>query len=74
MRITKIDKVSRETTLGVKDTNKRRDTIRETNTTSTDTTITKTGTGLITREDQINTNITETNIKHRSFSNSQTKT
>ena len=37
-------------------------------------TITKTETGLITREDEINTNITETNIKHRSFSNSQTKT
>ena len=42
--------------------------IRETNTTGTDMTITKTETGLITREDQINTNIIETNIRHRSFS------
>ena len=73
-RTTKIDKVSTETTLEVRDTNKRRDTIRETNTTSTDTTITKTETGLITEEDQTNTNTIEINIKHRSFSNSQTKT
>ena len=73
-RTTKIDKVSREITLGVRDTNKRRDMIRETNTTSSDTTITKSETGLITREDEINTNTIETNIKHRSFSNSQTKT
>ena len=73
-RTTKIDKVSTETTLGVRDTNKRRDTIRETNTTSTDTTITKTETGLITEEDQTNINTIETNIKHKSFSNSQTKT
>ena len=48
--------------------------IATTNTTSTDTTITKAETGLITGEDQINTNTIETNIKHRSFSNSQTKT
>ena len=74
MRTTKIDKVSTETTLGVRDTNKQRDTTRETNTTSTDTTITKTETGLITEEDQTNTNIIKINIKHRSFSNSQTKT
>ena len=72
-RTTKIDKVSTETTLGVRDTNKRQDTIRETNTTSTDMTITKTETGLITEEDQTNTNTIETNIKHRSFLNSQTK-
>ena len=52
MRTTKTGKVSTETTLGVRDTNKRRDTIRETNTTNTDTTITKTETGLITEEDQ----------------------
>ena len=74
VRTTKIDKVSTETTLGVRDIIKRRDTIRETNTTSTDTTITKTETGLITGEDQTNTNTIETNIKQRSFSNSQTKT
>ena len=73
-RTTKIDKVSTETTLGVRDTNKHRDTIRETNTTSTDTTITKTEAGLITEEDQTNTNTIGINIKHRSFSNSQTKT
>ena len=54
MRTTKIDKVSTETTLEVRDTNKCRDTIRETNTTSTDMTITKTETGLITEEDQTN--------------------
>ena len=74
MRTTKIDKVSTETTLEVRDTNKRRDTIRETNTTNTDTTITKTETGLITEEDQTNTNTIKVNIKHRSFSNSQIKT
>ena len=73
-RTTKIDKVSTETTLEVRDTNKCRDKIRETNTTSTDTTITKTETGLITEEDQTNTNTIGINIKHRSFSNSQTKT
>ena len=73
-RTTKIDKVSTETTLEVRDTNKHRDTIRETNTTSTDMTITKIETGLITEEDQTNTNTIGINIKHRSFSNSQTKT
>ena len=64
MRTTKIGKVSTETTLEVRVTNRRRDTIRETNTTSTDTTITKTETGLITEEDQTNTNTIKINIKH----------
>ena len=73
-RITKIDKVSTGTTTEIKDTNKHRDTIRETNITSKDTTITRTETGLITEEDQTNTNTIGINIKHRSFSNSQTKT
>ena len=74
VRTTKIDKVSTETTIEIKDTNKHRDTIRETNITSTGTTITKTETGLITGEDQTNTNTIRINIKHRSFSNSQIKT
>ena len=74
METTKIDKDSTGTTLEIRDTNKHRDTIRETNITSTDMTITKTETGLITEEDQINTNTIGINIKHRSFSNSQTKT
>ena len=73
-RTTKLDKVSTETTIEIKDTIKHRDTIRETNSTSTDTTITKTETGLITKEDQTNTNTIGINIKHISFSNSQTKT
>ena len=70
---TKIDKDSTGTTLEMKDTNKHRDTIRETNIISTDMTITKTETGLITEEDQTNTNTIGINIKRRSFSNSQTK-
>ena len=74
VRTTKIDKDSTGTTLEMKDTNKHRDTIRETNTTSTDITITKTETGLITEEDKTNTNIIGINIKHRHFSNTQTKT
>ena len=65
---------STETTIEIKDTNKHRDTIRETNITSTGTTITKTETGLITEEDQTNTNTIGINIKHRSFLNSQIKT
>ena len=73
-RTPKIDKDSTGTTLEIRDTNKHRDTIRETNITSTGTTITKTGTGLITEGDRTNTNTIETNIKHRSSSNSQTKT
>ena len=71
---TKIDKDSTGTTLEMKDTNKHRDTIRETNIISTDMTITKTETGLITEEDQTNTNTIGINIKRRSFLNSQTKT
>ena len=48
--------------------------IRETNITSTDTTITKTETGLIIEESQTNSNTIGINIKRRSFSNFQTKT
>ena len=62
MRTTKTDKVSTETTIEIKDTNKHRDMIRETNTNSTDTTITKTETGLITEEGQTNSNTIRINI------------
>ena len=74
VRTPKIDKDSTGTTLEVRDTNKHRDTIRETNITSTGMTITETGRGLTTEGDQTNTNTIETNIKHRSSSDSQTKT
>ena len=73
-RDNQMDKDSTGTTLEISDTNKHRDTIRETNITSIDTTKTKTETGLITEEDQINTNTIGINIKHRSFLNSRTKT
>ena len=73
-KTTETDKVSTETTIEIKDTNKHQDTIREINVTSTDMTITKTETGLITEESQTNSNTIGINIKRRSFSNSQTKT
>ena len=70
----KIDKDSTETTAETGDTNKHRDTIREIKTTRADTRTTRTETGLITEGDQINTNTIETNTRHRSFLNFQTKT
>ena len=66
----KIDKDSTEIAPEIRDTNKYQDTIRGTKATRT----TKTETGLITEEDQINTNTIEINTKHKSFLNFRTKT
>ena len=63
-----------ETTIETGDTNITQDMNREAKTTKTDTMIIKTETGLTTEEDQTNISITETNPKHKSFSNSQTRT
>ena len=74
MKTHKIDKDSTEIAPETRDTNKHQDTIRETKSTRTGTRTTKTETGLITEEDQINTNTIEINTKHKSFLNFRTKT
>ena len=74
MKTHKIDKDSTETTQETRDTNKRRDTIRETKATRTGMKTTRTETGLTTGGDQINTNTIETNTRHKLFLNFQTKT
>ena len=73
-KIHKIDKASTETTAGIEGTNNNRDMNREIKTTRTGMRIIKIETGLTTGEDRTNINIIETSIKHRSSSNSQTKT
>ena len=74
MRIHKIDKASTETTAETEGSNNNRDMNRETKVTRTGMKIINIETGLTTGEDQTNTNTTETSIKHRSSSNSQTRT
>ena len=63
-----------ETTIETGDTNITQDMNKETKITKTGTITIKTETGLTTEEDQTNTSITETNPKHKLFSNSQTRT
>ena len=74
MMIHRIDKALAETTAEIEDTNNNRDTNREARTTRTGMTTIKIEIGLTTGEDQINTNTTGTYTKHRSSSNSQTRT
>ena len=73
-RTHKTDKVSTETSPEIKGINNNQDMIRETRTTRTGMKTTKTKTGLITEEDQINTNTIETSTRHKSSLNSKTKT
>ena len=63
-----------EITTEIGDINRTIGMTRKTKTIKTSMITTKTGTGLTTEGDQINTNTTETNPKHKSSSNTQTKT
>ena len=74
MKIHKIDKASTETTAEIEGTNNNQDTNREIKTTRTGMRTIKIEKGLTTGEDRTNINIIETSTKHRSSSNSQTKT
>ena len=68
------DRDTTETTIETERTNKTLDTTREIKTTRTGMTTIRTDTGLTTEDDQINTNTTETNLRHKSHSNTLTKT
>ena len=68
------DRDTTETTTEILDINTSQDTNREIKTTKTGMIITKIETGSTTEGDQTNTNTTETNPKHKSFSNSLTRT
>ena len=70
----KTDKGITGTTIETEDTNTTQDTNRETKTTKTGMITIKIETGLTTEGDQTNTNTTETNQKHKSSLNSQTRT
>ena len=69
-----IDRTTAETTVEIEITNNNKDTNKEIRTTRTGMTITKIETGSITEGDQTSINTTETNTRHKSSSNSQTKT
>ena len=68
------DRDTIETTIETGDTNTTRDINRKAKTTKTGMITIRIETGLTTKEDQTNTNITGTNPKHKLSSNSQTKT
>ena len=68
------DRTTAETAAEIEITNNNKDTNKEIRTTQTGMTITKIETGSTTEGDQTNINTTETNTKHKSSSNSQTKT
>ena len=68
------DRDTTETTIGTGDTNKTQDMTREIQTTKTGMITIKIETGSITEEDPTNINITEINLRHKSFSNTQTRT
>ena len=68
------DSDTTETTIETGDTNTTQDMNREAKTTKTGMITIKIETGLTTKEDQTNTSITGTNPKHKSSSNSQTRT
>ena len=67
------DKVITETTIGTEVTSRTRDMNKEILTTKTGMITTKIEIGLTTEGDQTNTNTTETNTRHRSSLNSQTR-
>ena len=68
------DKATTETTAETEVTNNNQDTNKETKITKTGMITIKIETGLTIEGDQTNTNITETNTKHKSFLNSQIRT
>ena len=68
------DRNTTETTIETEDTNTIQDMNREAKTTKTGMITIKIETGLTTEEDQTNTSITGTNLKHKSSSNFQTRT
>ena len=68
------DRDTTETTTEVEDTNTTQDMNRETKTTKTGMIIILKEIGLTTEGDQTNTNTTETNPRHKSSLNSQTRT
>ena len=68
------DRDTIETAIETGDTNTTQDMSREAKTTKTGMITIRIETGLITEEDQTNTNIIGTNLKHKLSSNSQTKT
>ena len=67
------DKATTETTTGTEATSRTRDTSKEIRTTKTGMITTKIEIGLTTEGDQTNTNTTETNTRHKSSLNSQTR-
>ena len=67
------DNDTTETTTETGDTKRTKDMTREIKTTTTGMITIKIDTGLTTEGDQINTSTTETNRKHKSFSNTQIK-
>ena len=69
-----IYRIDKATTAEIEDTNNNQDMNREARTTRTGMTTIKIEIGLTTEEDQINTNTTEINTKHRSSLNSQIRT
>ena len=69
-----IDRTTAKTMVEIEITNSNKDTNKEIRTTPTGMTITKIETDLITEGDQTSINTTETNTRHKSSSNSQTKT
>ena len=68
------DRDTAETTTETGDTNTTQDTNKETKITKTGMITIKIETGSTTKGDRTNTNTTETNLKHKSSSNSQTRT
>ena len=68
------DRATTETTAETKDTSNNRDTNIEIKITKTGMITFKIETGSTIEEDQTNTNTTETNTRHKSFSNSQIRT
>ena len=65
MRITKIDKITTETTIEIEGTNRTHGMTRGIMATRTGMTIIKIGTGSTIEDDQPSTNTTETNPEHR---------
>ena len=72
--VTTTDRDTTETTIETEHTKKTQDMTKEIKTTRIGMTTIRTDTGLTTEDDQINTNTTETNLRHKSHSNTLTKT
>ena len=69
-----INRATKETSIETEDSNRTQDATKGTRTTKTGMITIKIETGLTTEDDQTNTNTTGTSLRHKSHSNTQTKT